>query len=82
MHTPPRPPCLLRDASRTTALVIPVYIDTGVSLTILVADKLGQTCAATDDVDLTQTLDVSLPTLLIKSSVYFLLQGKKRNTSR
>lgn len=42
------------------ALVIPVYIDTGVALTILGVEKLSQQCAARDDeADVTQTLDVS-----------------------
>eukprot|EP00903_Cladosiphon_okamuranus_P017880 g16453.t1 len=33
------------------ALVIPVYIDTGVSLAILVTEKLSQSCAARDDAE-------------------------------
>lgn len=44
-----------------TALVIPVYIDTGVALTILGVEKLSQQCAArNDEADVPQTLDVSL----------------------
>lgn len=45
--------------SQKTVLVIPVYIDTGVSLTILVTEKLGQSCAARDDDAITPILDVS-----------------------
>lgn len=48
----PWPSCL-------SALVVPVYIDTGVALTILITEKLSQSCVARGEDALAQTPDVS-----------------------